>query len=127
MKVKKLLKFYFTAERAERLIDNLICKKASSVSFTRSACDCAEEVADLVKKKAEMCAFYFYVSGVLNLFSEEERQTLKKYAFGRTDACDETELRTARRLALKLARRLRGCSEKYSEGIAAAFDLSIIV
>ena len=49
MKVKKLLKFYFNAERAERLIDNLICKKATSVSFARPADDCAEEVAELAR------------------------------------------------------------------------------
>ena len=78
MKVKKLLKFYFNAGRAEKLIDRLIYKKATSVNFARPADDCAEEVAELVKKKAEMCAFYGFLKGAVSAFSEEEMKELNR-------------------------------------------------
>ncbi len=126
MKVKKLLKFYFNAGRAEKLIDRLIYKKATSVNFARPADDCAEEVAELVKKKAEMCAFYGFLKGAVSAFSEEEMKELKRYSVSGSAAFGKDEGRAVRRLALKLARRLKGCSEKYSEGIAAAFDLSFM-
>ena len=48
MNVKKVLKFYFGADRAEGLLDRLILKKAYSADCTRGAQQCAEEVAKLV-------------------------------------------------------------------------------
>ena len=117
MKVKKLLRFYFTAERAERLLDDLIISKAVRAEFARGAQDCAEEVAALVKKKADMCAFYGCLEGVMNTFREGERAVLENYALRAGGRDGESH-----RLAVAFARRLKGKITLYDEGLAAAME-----
>lgn len=127
MNVKKVLKFYFTADRAERLIDALIARRAYAFDFTRCAERCAEEVACLVHKKGEMCRFYNYVDGAAETFTAEERGVLRRYALLRGKRPVGEEGREMHRLAVAFARRIRGCGEHFAEGIAAAMEFSFIL
>lgn len=120
MKVKKLLRFYFTAESAVRLIDNLIIRKAVRAEFCRGAEECAEEVAELVSKKADMCDFYRCIDGVMNMFCEGERAVLENYAMSNTKGREE------HRLAVAFARKMRGLIGADDKGLAAAMEFSFI-
>lgn len=128
MKVKAILRFYFTAERVEAMLDRLIYKKALSVSAGRGAYECAEEVAELVEKKGELCEFAVFLGRALSKFSARELEVLKRYAF--SPRRSEVEIvqeggdgaAEAHRLAVAFARRIRGGAEKYSDGMRVAAE-----
>lgn len=86
MKVKHVLKFYFTAGAAEERLDRLILKRATSIGGGRDAYECAERVAELVEKKMALGAFYRFLDGVMRAFSESERGVLREYAFSPREA-----------------------------------------
>ena len=120
MKVKKLLRFYFTAAKAEKLLGDLILHKAVRAEFARGAEEGAEEVAELVEKKAAMCGFYRRLDGVMNTFCERERAELQSYAFAAGGRESEQH-----RLAVAFARRIRGKIGADDGGLAAAMEFGI--
>lgn len=124
MKVKAILKFYFTAEEAERRLDRLIYKKAFSVNAARGAYECAEEVAELVSKKGELCSLWSFLDGAVAKFSEGERETLRNYALSPRQKGERG--REAHRLAVAFARRIRGGAQAYSEGLKVMAELCFI-
>ncbi len=124
MNVKKVLKFYFGADRAEGLLDRLILKKAYSADCTRGAQQCAEEVAKLVQAKCEMCRFYGFIDRVLARLNERERGVLEKYATRSAASLAPEECREAHRLSVAFARRIKGCSEKFAAGLRIALCYS---
>lgn len=120
MKVKAILKFYFTAEEAFANVDRLIYKNAFSVSATRGAYDCAEEVANLIYKKGALAELWNFLDGVIKKFSDGERDVLGAYALSPRMRRDDG--REEHRLAVAFARRIKGCGERFREGIAAMRD-----
>ena len=122
MKVKHVLKFYFTAAAADERLDRLILKRATSVGGGRDAYECAERVAELVEKKMALGDFYRFLDGVMRAFSESERGVLREYAFSPREAREGEKAREAHRLAVAFARRIKGCGERFREGIAAMRD-----
>ena len=123
MKVKHVLKFYFTACAAEERLDRLILKRATSIGGGRDAYECAERVAELVEKKMALGAFYRFLDGIMRAFSESERGVLREYAFSPREAREGEKAREAHRLAVAFARRIRGCLKRYGEGIAAMCEV----
>ncbi|MCD8372640.1 MAG: hypothetical protein LUD27_05000 [Clostridia bacterium] len=89
MKTKKLLKFYFSAEKVEKALDRLILKRAAEIDFYRTAEYTAERVTEAIDKKRTLCSLYAFLDGVMSKFSDEEREALKSYAFGGKAAGDK--------------------------------------
>lgn len=123
MKVKHVLKFYFTAGDAEKRLDRLILKRAVSCGGGRDAYECAERVAGLVEKKMALGEFYRFLDGAMRPFSVDEREVLRRYAFSPRMAMEGDLPREAHRLAVAFARRIRGCGGRYGEGIAAMCEV----
>ena len=122
MKLKRALNFYFCAEEALGRLDRLIMAKALSVDDTRGAERCAEAVAALVEKKAQVCAFYAFIDGAMYGLGEGERECLKRYACPRGGEAPQ-ERREVHRLSVLLVRRMRGRAAKYAEGARIAAEL----
>ena len=62
MKYKRILKFYFAAERVERAIDNLILKLAcGSANPAVEAAECAEKIIGLISAKRELSGLWAYL------------------------------------------------------------------
>ena len=119
MKVKTLLKFYFMPERAEERLNRLICRKAFAAYSARGALRCAEEVAELVRKKGELCSLWGFLDGAARRCADGELETLKVYALsGQRGAGAE-----GRRLAAAFARRVRGGSARHGEGLGLMSEL----
>ncbi len=121
MKVKTILKFYFTAEETLGRLDGLIYKKAFSVNWARSAGDCAEEVAGLVRKKGELCWLARSVGDIVRTFGEGEVKALRRYALGAGRPSAE-ERRENHRLAVAFARRANRAADSWREGLEAAAE-----
>ncbi|MCD8040527.1 MAG: hypothetical protein LUF82_03320 [Clostridia bacterium] len=113
MKVKKLLKFYFDAQRAVDGLDRLILKRAASPDYCRTALACAERVIELIEKKQAVCSLWHYLDGVMGTFNGEEKEILKGYAF----SCRAAESRAARSMAVKFTRRARAGIARHGRGI----------
>ena len=95
-------------------MNRLITKKAFSVNAARNAFDCAEEVAELVCKKSQLCALWGFLDRAAEVFGEGELGILKHYAFSPRSGGEEG--RAERRLAVKFARRIRGGAGERAEG-----------
>lgn len=118
MKVKRLLRFYFSADGLDRALNNLMtaaaCRSGAEAGRGQES---AQRLCALIGAKCELGALWGYLHGVLGGMDGEERQTLADYARrrGRRPASAEQN-RATHRAAVKFARRL-GRLERYAEGV----------
>lgn len=81
---KKLLKFYFRADRLNDALDNLILRSAcSSALGGRPAMYYAERLCMLVEVKGKLAELWGYLDGVMSDFCVEDRAILQGYALGK--------------------------------------------
>ena len=109
MKVKRVLRFYFSAESLERAFDKLILSNACSSALVRGGYSCAEEICNLVGEKQELSKLWGYLDGVMGGLSETERLSLENYAgmrCGIKKLC-EMKQKEIKRAAMKFTRRAR--------------------
>ncbi len=114
VKVKKILEFYFTAEKTEKMLDRLILKRAAGVDFYRSAESCIESVSLVLEKKRALCSLWQYLDGIINKFTTEERQILENYAL---DSCPSDNRKEVHRLAVRFARMAQAGIHGYYDGL----------
>ena len=107
MQVKKVLKFYFSAERIDERVDKLILKYALDAG--RSCERSAERICELIEEKRMLSSFWGYLDGIISRLSERERTALKFYAYARQRLADfpEAIIREVRRSAVKFSRRAK--------------------
>ena len=107
MKAKKVLKFYFSAEGLERYIGGLILKLACD--FCGDGDKAAERICSLIEEKRALSRLWSYLDGVIEKFSERERDTLKFYANLRrcANSLPEEIYRETKRVVTKFTRRAR--------------------
>lgn len=106
LKVKALLRFYFSADALERHLNNLIYKRALR-SFAGSCAAEAEEVIGIISAKEELSLLWDYLDGVLSAMPPEDVSVLKGYARMRRGIArlSAEEQRAVRRAAVKFTRR----------------------
>ncbi|MCD7728844.1 MAG: hypothetical protein LUI60_02900 [Clostridia bacterium] len=112
MKTKKVLKFYFTADKAERAIDRLILKRAAAIDYYRTAEQCAERVIALIEKKRALCLLWRHLDSAMFAFSADERKMLKSYAFSQRKERGEVH-----RLAVRFTRRAQEGISDFEDGL----------
>ena len=106
LKVKKLLRFYYSADGLEKLIDGKIMKCA----FGYSSCiDGAERICALIEEKSELARLWNYLDGLIKEFSEEDKSSLKRYALMRCGLKTQPPdtYKGIKRAAVKLVRHAR--------------------
>ena len=108
LKVKKVLRFYFSADSLERAFGNLILNSAYSSAYSYGG-EYAEKICSLIGEKQELSELWSYIDGVMNELSEEEFAALKGYAglrCGIKNLCVEKR-REIKRAAMKFRRRAK--------------------
>ena len=109
LKIKRVLRFYFSADSLERAFNNIIIKSALSSARSTEGGLYADKICNLIGEKQELSQLWGYVDGVLKSFSESECAVLEEYANMRTgikELCEEKR-RNIRRIAVKFVRRAR--------------------
>lgn len=119
VKIKSLMRFYFSAGSLNRALDNIITRLAlSSGQDTFAGCEeYFDKICKVLEDKRSLSELWARLDGVLCNMTERDRATLKFYAAARGGVKGE-EKREIHRAAVKFARRadslLKSCSELYS-------------
>ena len=114
LKVKRILRFYFSAESLEGAFDNLIMKFACAPYSDAERG--AERILKIICEKGELSKLWNYLDGVMVTLSPEERGALQSYAALRCGVkkLDDNMRKKLRRSVMKFtrhARRLEGFTE----------------
>lgn len=116
MKSKRLIRFYFSADKLERALDNLIITNAFKTGI--DAEECAGNIIEIIEVKKRLGELWQYLDGIISGLSERERGVLEFY--GRTriplSALDIPRRRAVRRVVMKFCRRAR-FTERFGEGV----------
>lgn len=106
MKAKTVLRFYFSVDRLNTALDNLILAAACRVEGG------TDGIIDLIEKKCELSYLWEYVDGIVASFDLEERATLEFYGCLRVglDMLEPARGREVKRVVTKFARRARNIS-----------------
>lgn len=109
MKIKNLLRFYFSAGSLNDALDRLITHLAVSSGLdTYGGCELyAERISAIVADKQKLSELWARLDGVISNMTERDRQTLKAYAALRVGA-KGGEKKEFHRAAVKFARRAGG-------------------
>ena len=119
MKIKKLLRFYYSAGSLNGALDNIIMRTALTAGGdTYSGCAAyADKIADVVEAKAKLADLWARLNAVLGAMTDRDKLTLIRYAALRTGV-DGEEKREIHRAVVKFTRRalhiLNGAEEEYA-------------
>lgn len=113
MKLKRILRFYFSADSLNKAFDNLILNKACAPYA--DAQDTAEKLCAVIDDKIRLERLWAYLDGVLSGLTDGESQTLLKYS-ARSAAVKSGD-REVKRVVIKFTRRARRLAE-FEEDIA---------
>ena len=119
MKVKVILKFYFTAESLDRAFDNLLIKYVCA--YGADGLKNAERLCNLIEERAKLSGLWGYLDGVISGLTERDRVSLKSYSLTRCGIkqLGDSARREFKRAVNKFVRRARGV-ERFSEEVALA-------
>lgn len=78
MKVKRILRFYFSAEKLNSAVDNLILKRACAPCADGR--EGAERICGLIGEKQELQRFWGYLDGIIGKLAKEDIRSLGEYA-----------------------------------------------
>lgn len=120
MTSKKLLKFYFCADRLNDALDNLIVHSACASGYgPHSFSHYADRVIELVSAKSSLSELWRYLNGIMLTFSGEDKGVLYGYAFmrGGYSALPPERAKSIRRVVVRFMRRAKGLS-RYGEALS---------
>ena len=117
MKLKRILKFYFSAEKLNKSLDGTITRYAlASADYSVSAESCAEKICAVIETKKA----FSQLNGIMCKFGADEVKTLEYYANlrGGILKLPEGARREIKRVLTKFSRKGRGI-ERFKEGLRA--------
>lgn len=120
VKSKKILRFYFSAEKLNGALDNMILSCALGAYGDLGACEIrAERMVALIDAKARLSELWGWLDGALALFPETDRAVLERYAKmrGGVTRLGEAERRDIHRVVVRFTRRVEGRLGRFSDGI----------
>ncbi len=117
MKVKYLLRFYFSADKLDRALDNLIMHCACA-SGEREGIECAERLCRLIGEKSALGRLWSWLDGKMCALSEEDLSSLRYYAAMRVGLkrLSGERRRELKRAVVKFSRRI-GNIGYYADGV----------
>ncbi len=109
MKIKNLLRFYFSAGSLNCALDNIIVRLAldSGLDIYKGCEAYAGRISEIVGVKQKLSELWWRLDGILRNMTERDRATLKRYAALRTGVRGG-DRREIHRAAVKFARRAGG-------------------
>lgn len=110
MKVKKLLRFFCSAEELNGLLDGLIVHVAlqSGADVFSHGERYAERLICLAEEKRALSDLWARLNAVMEGLTEADRITLTEYTRARVTPKDEKEAREVHRAVVKFSRRAHG-------------------
>ncbi|MDE7214893.1 MAG: hypothetical protein K2N68_03560 [Clostridia bacterium] len=121
MKVKRVLKFYYSAEKLNETLDKTITRLAlRSADYSEKAESFAEKICKVIETKKNFAALYGYLNEIMCGFCESEIKTLEYYAKLRKGilTLPDGTRREVKRVVTKFTRKCRGL-ERFKEGLKA--------
>ena len=119
MKPKKILRFYFSVEKLNGALDNLITKYAlSSADCSGSAEYYAEKICSIIGVKRGFARLYNYLNGIMEKLTKSELKTLEYYAALKKGILKlpEGARREIKRVLTKFSRKCAGIM-RFEEGL----------
>ena len=119
MKRKRLLKFYFSVEKINRALDNLITENAlRSADPVCGGEYYAEKICSIICAKRELSLLWKYLDGIIKQFNENEKTVLKYYGLCRKGGVtlSEDSRRELKRVLMKFARHTHNVF-RFNEGM----------
>lgn len=84
MEIKRLLRFYFTADKLDKALNNLIAQKAvASAQYGSSVEIIGQKMCVLIEVKQELSELWDYLDSVIKPLSKEDQETLYLYGTSR--------------------------------------------
>lgn len=116
MKSKRLIRFYFSADKLNGALDNLIMKNACGTETNGE--ECVNKIIEIIEAKKSLSKLWRYLDSVISGLSEFERSVLKFYGIVRLPLkkLGIERQREVKRVIMKFCRRARFL-ERYEEGI----------
>lgn len=110
MKIKKYLRFYYSAGGLQRRMDNFILRYALKSGEGVNNCEiCFESIQKLICDKQTLAGLWARIDEVLNRMTAQDRQSLKYYAEIRgVRQLSEEVIRELHRAVMKFTRRSLG-------------------
>ena len=119
MTSKKLLKFYFGAQRLNDAMDELLLRAACASATGGDAELCARQLCELIGCKCRLAELSSYLDGVMRRFGGGDRQVLLDYSRMR---CGLSKLSADRKNEVRrvVVRFMRGARSlgRYAEALA---------
>lgn len=109
LRVKKILRFYFSAESLERAFNNVIINNACSYADSYGGDYYAERICNLIEEKQQLSGLWGYLDGVMGGLTATERAVLEGYAelrYGIKNLSDGRR-REIKRVCMKFTRRAK--------------------
>jgi len=118
MRIKNVLRFYYSADSLERAFDNLIMGRACRFDDGGGE-ECAEKICRLIGEKSELSYLYNYLDGVITKLPEADRSALSEYAAlrGGVKQLGSEKIKLLKRAVMKFVRRARRLAS-FKEGLA---------
>lgn len=119
MKIKQLVRFYFSADYLNEELDGIILSYAcKSANYLKSGEYYFQRIAAVIEAKCKLNALWGYLDNVMSGITARERAVLKYYGDLRHGIAklDEGRKKEIKRVAVKFTRRARGVG-RYSDGI----------
>lgn len=119
MRSKQLLKFYFSADKLNRALDNLITQNAlSSADYHFDAEYYAERICAIIGCKKQLSMLWRYLDGVISAFSAREKKVLAFYGAlrGGITALPADVKKEIKKVTVKFTRHARNIAA-YADGV----------
>jgi hypothetical protein len=120
LKVKKILRFYFCADKLNSSLDNLIERFAlCSFESDRECMYYANKILKLIEVKTNLSLVWGYLNGILQKFDEEETGWLIYYSNLRCGLThfDCQKYNNVHRVLVKFSRRAANVDLLFEEGL----------
>lgn len=120
MSSKKLLRFYFRAQRINGALDNLIMRAACCSSDPSRSCErSAEKIIGLIDSKIKLGGLWSYLDGVMASFDASDKGILLGYALSRGgySSLPDGRANEIRRVVVRFMRRAKYLS-RHAEAAA---------
>lgn len=120
LKSKKILRFYFSAEKLNGALDNIILRYALGAYGDLAGCESrADRMVALIDAKDRLSELWGWLDDALSRFPQTDRTVLEKYAKmrGGTSRLGEEERRIIHRVVVRFTRRVAGNLGRFADGV----------
>jgi len=128
VRTKLILRFYFSVDKLEQSLNNIIMRKACTPS-NASADYCSVQIIEIINDKVRLARLWDCLYSFLCKFSQKELNALSLYALMRNGVYQlpEKEYKEVNRLRAKFLRRAKSSVEKMKVELETLYKYSALL